>query len=531
MSGHLFVVRGDVTHLACDAILIPSGLAGDRPGYVSRAVWRDVLGDLVDSDDFVRPAPDEQTRVREVRPANGIQRPALWVGHTGKSNADPTWYAAAVEQFIRGCSACHEAGGPRPLDDRRPLLGIPLVGTGDGGARNRRGEVLLEIMRAIERAIDSVDADVALVLNHAEGFSAAQQARRHIFGDNAWRELTDEHQDVARRLAERARNRNLVVFVGAGASIGAGLPSWKGLLQTLADTAELDPAEAKQLAALDARDAGAVLERRLNGKKQLAGAICRLVDTDRVSLLHQLLVSAPINEAVTTNYDRCLETAYEDAGKPIRVLPHESVGGADRWLVKLHGSPEDQDRIVLSRDDYLRFEGEGAALSGIVQALLLTRHMLFVGYSLSDDNFHRIVHQVRSVIGGRPDRPESSAFATALSPIPGGLLDEIWKGEVDYVSTAGPDGDDPRRIAIILDLIAADAAPPAGHLLDESYLPMFTADEQKLRKELLEVWNVIDDPLTTVPQPVRDAVRDALELIGRSAREPGERIPYSPRGL
>ena len=54
---------------------------------------------------------------------------------------------------------------------------------------------------------------------------------------------------------------------------------------------------------------------------------------------------------------------------------------------------------MLSRDDYLRFEAEGVALAGIVQAMLLTRHMLFVGYSLSDDNFHRLVHQVRAAIG------------------------------------------------------------------------------------------------------------------------------------
>ena len=65
--------------------------------------------------------------------------------------------------------------------------------------------------------------------------------------------------------------------------------------------------------------------------------------------------------------------------------------------------------IVLSRDDYLRFEGEGVALAGIVQAMVLTRHMLFVGYSLSDDNFHRLVHQVRTAIGSQ-ERPVGRSF-------------------------------------------------------------------------------------------------------------------------
>lgn len=35
MSGHLFITRGDLLHLACDAILIPSGTdAHGTPGEV-----------------------------------------------------------------------------------------------------------------------------------------------------------------------------------------------------------------------------------------------------------------------------------------------------------------------------------------------------------------------------------------------------------------------------------------------------------------------------------------------------------------
>lgn len=34
-----------------------------------------------------------------------------------------------------------------------------------------------------------------------------------------------------------------------------------------------------------------------------------------------------------------------------------------------------------------------AWLAGIVQALLMTKHVLFVGFSLDDDNFHRCAPQ------------------------------------------------------------------------------------------------------------------------------------------
>jgi hypothetical protein len=436
----------------------------------------------------------------------------------------PDWYAVAIDEFVTQAAAVAPVDSRRPLGDPRPLLALPLVGTGDGGARNRRGEVLLAIMRTLKRTLASVDADVVLVLSHEEGFSAAQQARRREFGEEAWSELSSQHVDQARRLAERAREKDLVLFVGAGASMGAGLPSWSELLKRLATKDDLlDDDEVHQLESLDARDAGAVLEHRFGGRKELADAIIGLAHTDRVALVHQLLASLPVTEAVTTNYDVCLETAFRDAERPMRVLPREGAGGADRWLVKLHGSVDDPSRIVLSRQDYLRFEGEGVALAGIVQALLLTRHMLFIGYSLSDDNFHRLVHQVRAVIGARPDRPHCDPFATALTPKPPGLLDDVWGGEVDYVSTAGAAGDDPRRVAIFLDLVAGDAAPPAGHLLDESYLPMFSPDEQRLRTEIREVWSLIEDPHADIPDPVRKSVGSALGAIGRPER------PRAPR--
>lgn len=42
------------------------------------------------------------------------------------------------------------------------------------------------------------------------------------------------------------------------------------------------------------------------------------------------------------------------------------------------------------QQDYMRYQTRRSALSGIVQGLLITRHMLFIGFSLRDDNFHRI---------------------------------------------------------------------------------------------------------------------------------------------
>ena len=45
----------------------------------------------------------------------------------------------------------------------------------------------------------------------------------------------------AKRLAQHARESNLVLFLGAGVSMGCGLPNWDGLLNALATHVGLGP--------------------------------------------------------------------------------------------------------------------------------------------------------------------------------------------------------------------------------------------------------------------------------------------------
>ena len=71
------------------------------------------------------------------------------------------------------------------------------------------------------------------------------------------------------------------------------------------------------------------------------------------------------------------------------MLPMSPIPSAKRWLLKMHGCVTRPEDIVLTRTDYIRYAESNAALGGIVQALMMTKHMMFVGFSLTDDNFHR----------------------------------------------------------------------------------------------------------------------------------------------
>src|SRR5438034_1041666 len=145
MGGHLFVVQGDVLALACDAILVPSGtgVTADgalRPGHVT-AHWTIVLDSAIE-DGFLVDPPDAQRPVVLVASGDGIRHPALWAGFTGDQGDEPLeFFVRAVAAFVReaGAQGRATASATRPLMSPRPLIALPLVGSGAGGRGRDKG--------------------------------------------------------------------------------------------------------------------------------------------------------------------------------------------------------------------------------------------------------------------------------------------------------------------------------------------------------------------------------------------------------
>src|SRR5207248_9207022 len=124
------------------------------------------------------------------------------------------------------------------------------------------------------------------------------------------------------------------------------------------------------------------------------------------------------------------------------VLPYDLRPDANCWVLKMHGSVTHPEDVVLTREHQIAYERRHTALAGVVQTLLLTRHMLFVGFSLSDDNFHRIADAVRRVLrsvqtrGGEPG-PFGTAVVLARRP----LVEELWGDDLHWVGAGGPGAD------------------------------------------------------------------------------------------
>jgi hypothetical protein len=229
----------------------------------------------------------------------------------------------------------------------------------------------------------------------------------------------------------------------------------------------------------------------------------------------------PTREAVTTNYDRLFEEAVDAVDGPIAVLPYQPASAGQRWLLKLHGSIERDDSIVLTRNDYLSVPSRHSALFGLVQAMLITKHMLFVGYSLTDEDFHQLVYEVRLA---RSDG-DGERLGTVLTLFDDPLFDDLWAGDLTVVPMAPAPASEPsstdldnaaRVLQIFLDLVAFEAADLDAFLLDETYEGLLTEPEQRLVHLLQPILSELAlDHAGDLPAARR--VRQLLDELGATA--------------
>lgn len=504
MPGHVFIVRSDVTRLRCDAWLLPtSARFGVTRGFRRDARIAERVAGLYDGR-ALAPAGwgADGKRTIAIPEAVGLGDPVPFLTNVGRSGAAASWYVDGARQFLH--AAANRLGTDRRTSRAKPLFAMPFVGTGRGGAATEKGAVVGELVAMLHEEAARLDVDIALVLFDGAAFVAAQNARRAFLDANpagAWPDLDSALAAEAERLAEFAVDGHLVLFIGAGVGQAAGLPGWDALLDQLAAESGMGEQERAALRRMHELDRPRIVQHRMAAQGRSMGeAICALVSARSFSLAHAVLASLPSAETVTTNYDELYEDASRAAGRPAAVLPYQSVSGHDRWLLKLHGSVTHPGDIVLTREDYIRYADRRAALGAIVQALLITRHMLFVGFSLRDDNFHRIVDDVRKAV-----RPSGAAVDPAASrPGPFGsalllrrdpLLEELWRDDLRLVGVGEGGGIEAasRTLEVFLDRLLADATRGTSPLLDDAYDAVLTREEREIRTLLRKLDASVSD--------------------------------------
>ncbi len=512
--GHLFVVQADLTRLAADAFLIPCDTdlnvtGGWRPFLEPGAKvqesgqWFTPRG--VKSEDGFRYLPDTTPGVDRPAPDQVVGLRVLVDTVTAESIPAMVQHSLAAVRFAAGKAARR---GGRAL----PLIAMPILGVGQGNFPGQRVEVLRELIAQLLNFVSRHPIDVALVLRRPADFAAAEWARSQVPDADgvAWPELSATHLALADRLGMQAARGGLSVFVGAGVSKPVGFPDWRELLL------ELARAHGKALVIPDEPNYPQLAQDLQI--ETLDKEIALRFGTNKHALGHALLADLRTGSLVTTNYDPCLENAAAAIHihpTKLRVLARELAVGNDPWLLKLHGDIAHPATIVLTTEQYKRLTTDHHALRGVVQSLMLTSHLLFVGFGFADDDFLAMSTAVQKVRSLAQEATSDAKVGTAIE------LRESKKHpytELDYQHMSPADSDVPeaaRLLEILLDRltwrcqVTNDAR--AAFLLDPAYQEGQKAADVELRHKLLELHEVANRHRGSAGY---DAVTDLLRSLG-----------------
>lgn len=484
MGGHLFVLRGDLTKLHCSAVLIPC----DSDWRVVEAHWGHFLpkGSLGKADrrgwaPLIRRG---EGRFADVdRRSKRRVRLVVTAGYSARSGAANAaqWVADGVVEAIADLSRNRLS---KPSGRVKPLIGLPLVGTGDGGFAGKRGLLIKALIPALQEAANRYNVDIALVLI-AERDHAAVQAVRTRY----WAEVADndprvlKNQGRADRLGLEAAKGNLSLFLGSGVSVPLGVPDWKTLLTEVGGR-EIDDFDPKRAPAI-----AQCIEAKI-GEEELQKRIARRVNVRGVAPTHLLLAALAVGQTVTTNYDTAYERALDTSvGRDkYRVLTKQLALQPQPWLLKLHGCATRPKTIVITTDDYATLMTEHRALQAVVESLMMTSHLLFVGFSMGDPNFVDAANRVKAV-RAMADGKKTSTVPTVLA-----LDKDAVETHDDFDVVPMLDNQDPQEAARLLEIfldrvswVATTEGPASNaYLLDPDYEDLFADEESTtmLRKQL-----------------------------------------------
>jgi hypothetical protein len=239
-------------------------------------------------------------------------------------------------------------------------------------------------------------------------------------------------------LIEHVQGGRCVLFAGAGLSAWAGLPNWTTLLQKLVNkVVSEDPEAANGDELEDMISTGKLLEvaeyckDRLGPRlytEVLAGECA--VSSSEIPAPHRIIAQLPFSAIVTTNYDKVIEQSYIRLGRAWPRCPtHKDTEDLSKLLfenqffvLKAHGDIDRGDTLILTTTDYRETVHANPAFAAMFSALLLTKAILFVGYSISDPDFRMLLDRQLSTFRGSV--PERYALMSRVGPI---QRDILWR--------------------------------------------------------------------------------------------------------
>ena len=488
--GHVFILHCDSAGLAADALLVPNASIEQ---HLRDAGLR-----------------DGKTHVFEAAPLKGPSDEQI---------AEAA--VALVRKFFETAAAVVTKSVFRRDN---PLFALPLYGAGktDQSDQIKKEALFIEAMLPIMYDVaDTYAIDVALCTTSTSAYKVMQVRRAPLcpFAGGPFWMLSSNLRQESDRLAALAERGALSIFFGAGVSYPSGLPSWGGLLKSLAVKAGFSEEEQEALADLDYLDQPTLIEERM-GTEKFRPAIAEAVSGGQYTPAHSILRELRVPSA-TTNYDDLFEQS--SPGGTVYRLPWDSNlvsqegKGPAGYVAKLHGCVSHPKSIVLTRKDYLRYGDVRQALRGLIHEMLLSTNILFIGFSMTDTNLHLIIDDVRQCLEDKQGSDPEGVFGTILSLRENEMFRKLWDQDFNVTTFGKSWGDRPAWFHdCFLDRLGMKVASTearSSFVLNGNFARLLSKQELRIKQALLPVLELAKDEAVR-DSPAWAKLAELLERLG-----------------
>ena len=206
-------------------------------------------------------------------------------------------------------------------------------------------------------------------------------------------------------LFEAISKGEVVLWVGAGLSLYAGLPSGVQLREILYKG--LTPLEKEEVG--EESDLSHLADEicTLKGNRNyIVQTLKRIFTGNFLSTeTHKVISQIPhFRNIITTNYDSLFESVYDNNKLNVIFSDDHTPYIDDKKvnLFKIHGDLSAPNSIIITESDYNNFfskDTEQNTIWSVIKGIIATKSILFIGYGLEDTNIQVIFNKIRNKIG------------------------------------------------------------------------------------------------------------------------------------
>lgn len=210
--------------------------------------------------------------------------------------------------------------------------------------------------------------------------------------------MSEYNKHYIKNIKKAIKDDKLVLFVGAGISMESGLPSWNDIIGVFLNELNIEK-DSRNLDYLKI----AQMYKDEYGSQQYLERINEIFSIHKNAIpnhYHNLIAKINPKHVITTNYDSLLERSLNSGIKKYEVIIEDkdipySLG--NNYIIKMHGDLSTD--FVFKEEDYLNYEENYRMISSIIKSIISNNTVLFIGYSLSDPNFHEIYRYIQKTLG------------------------------------------------------------------------------------------------------------------------------------